>query len=599
MKTVSNTYATSMKSSMRNPSHLKITLDNVAITSNDSVQTITYTRNNIINPYKGGNLLSPHDTDLTKWYAGDMNGNVIGDGVRFNYGNGITLGQGLVSEYMSGAEGATEVNGGIALLFSPPIPSLESITVNADINSSEYNENLLYSFFVRDTDDVEYSVIDSPSNVCHFGKTIQNVDVINISVNYQNVAPYTRIRVENIITGEVLSFTDDNISGASWTDEVDPLARRLPTHSLAWSVLDYEGIYDPMNVNGKYDFINTNREVRLQYGYSLDDVTIEWLSPETYFLESKPDWHSGIATFIANKMNARCNDMNYYDVQNTQFANKIPTIANMSGVKTSFDRSSDSTLAKTSNYLPFDTVANTYQMIANATGNAIWFRDGFANIKPFPYNQTNFTISQDDIVRGTDKITVNNRVKDLIVNGVNYAIASDYTELANNVDNTFSANEEGIIEYGGMYYDVQFTGVAPTASTGDSNNNRSARRFTVNYNYSPSNVWTLRGKSMTRKTTGKLYKVNTEGDDVTLNNELITFANADSSVFNSVFTGIWIPYLNKRNVLEFDYRGNPELDVGDIFTYEDRYGNIRNVVVLRNTINYNGAIRGHLIVKEL
>lgn len=58
-------------------------------------------------------------------------------------------------------------------------------------------------------------------------------------------------------------------------------------------------------------------------------------------------------------------------------------------------------------------------------------------------------------------------------------------------------------------------------------------------------------------------------------------------------------YLTMRNTYDVAYRGNPELEAGDIIGLQTRYSGEIEALVLVDEISYNGPIRGQIKVKGL
>lgn len=88
--------------------------------------------------------------------------------------------------------------------------------------------------------------------------------------------------------------------------------------------------------------------------------------------------------------------------------------------------------------------------------------------------------------------------------------------------------------------------------------------------------------------------VNTQGEDDVEDNPLITsdaLANAVKSHVND--------YLTLRNTYQCSYRGNPELQSGDVIGLQTRYMPDITVLVLACSISFNGALRGEITAKGL
>ena len=88
--------------------------------------------------------------------------------------------------------------------------------------------------------------------------------------------------------------------------------------------------------------------------------------------------------------------------------------------------------------------------------------------------------------------------------------------------------------------------------------------------------------------------VNTQGEDDVEDNPLITTDTLATAVKSHVND-----YLTLRNTYQCSYRGNPELQSGDVIGLQTRYMPDITVLVLACSISFNGALRGEITAKGL
>lgn len=88
--------------------------------------------------------------------------------------------------------------------------------------------------------------------------------------------------------------------------------------------------------------------------------------------------------------------------------------------------------------------------------------------------------------------------------------------------------------------------------------------------------------------------LNSSGADDVEDNCIITDSDMAAAVMDQVAA-----YLALRDTYSLDYRGNPELDVGDVIGLQTRYVANRTVVILEHEIYFNGALHGHMVAKGL
>ena len=58
-------------------------------------------------------------------------------------------------------------------------------------------------------------------------------------------------------------------------------------------------------------------------------------------------------------------------------------------------------------------------------------------------------------------------------------------------------------------------------------------------------------------------------------------------------------YLQMRHTYDADYRGNPEMEVGDIIGLQTRYTDEMDALILVDEISFNGSLSGKMKVKGL
>ena len=90
------------------------------------------------------------------------------------------------------------------------------------------------------------------------------------------------------------------------------------------------------------------------------------------------------------------------------------------------------------------------------------------------------------------------------------------------------------------------------------------------------------------------YPVNLDGEIDKEENPLITNDEMCSALANHV-----MKYLQMRNTYEASYRGNPELEVGDIIGLQTLYTDEMDALILVDEITFNGSLSGKMKVKGL
>lgn len=99
--------------------------------------------------------------------------------------------------------------------------------------------------------------------------------VDKVQIEFLETLPHWRPRVENVVYGIKMRFTDKDLISVKQKHDVDPLSRRLPKETFSFTIHDYDMRYDPDNPRGIYAYIDTRSPISIQYGYDLDDGTVE------------------------------------------------------------------------------------------------------------------------------------------------------------------------------------------------------------------------------------------------------------------------------------------------------------------------------------
>ena len=105
---------------------------------------------------------------------------------------------------------------------------------------------------------------------------------------------------------------------------------------------------------------------------------------------------------------------------------------------------------------------------------------------------------------------------------------------------------------------------------------------------------TITGKTLSENSVVVSYPVALEGEIDKEENPLITNDTMCAALANHVKS-----YLTMRNTYEANYRGNPELEVGDIIGLQTLYTDEMDALILVDEITFNGSLSGKMKVKGL
>ena len=111
-------------------------------------------------------------------------------------------------------------------------------------------------------------------------KTVSDSYAIQMSNQYR----MNFIKINITSKEETYLFSNADIISIQKVNDVDPLSRRLPKETLSFSIIDFEGNYNPSNPSGKWNALDENASLTIQFGYDLGEGLVEWLEEDQYFL---------------------------------------------------------------------------------------------------------------------------------------------------------------------------------------------------------------------------------------------------------------------------------------------------------------------------
>lgn len=421
-------------------------------------------------------------------------------------------------------------------------------------------------------------------------KTVSESYATSMSNQYRNRS-HVKMRINS--GGNEYQFLDSDIASIQKATDVDPLTRRLPKETLSFSIFDYEGSYNPSNPSGKWNVLDENAKITIQFGYELTPNNIEWLEPDYYLLSGRPTFNGGVATFQAStKLNHLTK--NYYkgSYGTKSFYELAVDVLEDAGVD---NYSIDATLMDmyTNAPMPITTHANCLQLIAHATRCTLRTgSNGVIQIKPFSFAQTpdEFYLPLSSTAINGDTISKIETLHKVQCNLYIYTVADSESTLF-----------ESLIEVDGetdvhIEYDAS-TDQVITSDGGEITNVHtyaSAADFTLIG--SGTYTVTVVGKKINTSTrmVESYISADPNGANDVEKNTLITDSTMQSDLIYHVAN-----YLQYRLTHTVKYRGNPELDCLDKIYMDTVYNSFISALVLTQSISFNGAITGTMVLKSL
>lgn len=403
-----------------------------------------------------------------------------------------------------------------------------------------------------------------------------------------------------------IEFTNSDIVSTKQSHDVDPLSRRLPKETLQFTILDFEHNYDPDNPSGVWKDVATRAKVSIQFGYELSSG-IEWVKPDIYYLDGRPSFADNRATFKATGL-LGIMDGTYYKgkFKSKTFYSMAEDVLLDAGLPLLPDGSNpwviDDSLQQmyTTAALPITTHANCLQMIAHACRCKLYTDDdNIIHIEPFTVTQatSDFLLDFASVTQGGQSMSKIDQLKDVTVAeygkipcyvpdpGDETLFYPDWVELyrGTTTDTFVHAEFSNPAEF-----------VRINVIDGSLVSSEIYARAADLVLSSGTKTIIIDGGRLEDSTRVHTLSVNDSGAVDAEQNQLITNSEMCVALADHV-----AKYLQLRNTYDVSYRGNPELECGDIIGLQTMYSAIITGLILTDEITYNGSLRGRVKVKVL
>lgn len=377
MKTATQAYKSQMKKLLRNHSYVGVAFGNIDV----SAGTDGEWQGSRVSWSDPRTLDFAHDYETTaatletnRWHLDGTQEIISSDG---NYG--------WVGNVLSNANGSVTYTMTREFNVSHAVPG---ITLTFDSVVGEYPLSGSVTFTAEDSTESTASFAPTDSTV----EVELPVDSLrSVSLSITSLIPNRRPRVLTTLWGIGYSYTNNEIISCSQSNDVDPLARRLPQEKFSFTIHDYQHTFDPDNPQGMYATINKGAPIKVAYGYELDDGTVEWLKEDYYNLDNKPSFANNKVTFSGTGMLSTMTGTYYKGVLgNKSFYDMAVDVlqdANLTPSPSGDDPWDIDTALQTmytTAPLPIATHAECLQMIAHACNCRLYTDDdNVIHIEPF------------------------------------------------------------------------------------------------------------------------------------------------------------------------------------------------------------------------
>ena len=201
------------------------------------------------------------------------------------------------------------------------------------------------------------------------------------------------------------------------------------------------------------------------------------------------------------------------------------------------------------------------------------------------YRETDFTLDFTSIGENSQKISKIDELKSVSVARYSYTASNDASTLFEGT----TTETELHVEFSGLAQDVQISVSGGTLVS----SNIYARAADLVLSSGTKTV-TITGKTLTENSVVVSYPVAQSGEIDKEKNPLITNDTMCQALADHVKS-----YLQMRNTYEASYRGNPEMEVGDIIGLQTLYTDEMDALILVDEITFDGSLSGKMTVKGL
>ena len=201
------------------------------------------------------------------------------------------------------------------------------------------------------------------------------------------------------------------------------------------------------------------------------------------------------------------------------------------------------------------------------------------------YRETDFTLDFTSIGENSQKISKIDELKSVSVARYSYTASNDTSTLYEGT----TTETELHVEFSGLAQDIQISVSGGTLVS----SNIYARAADLVLSSGTKTV-TITGKTLTENSVVVSYPVAQSGEIDKEENPLITNDTMCQALANHVKS-----YLQMRNTYEASYRGNPEMEVGDIIGLQTLYTDEMDALILVDEITFDGSLSGKMTVKGL
>lgn len=410
--------------------------------------------------------------------------------------------------------------------------------------------------------------------------------------------PYRRIRVNQLLFGIMETYTDENLISAESKEKTTMINSELPTHTFKFTIDNMNKLFNPDNPQGWYRYILQQQPISYEWGYQLDDGTIEWILGGKMLLTGSVEVGENQVSFSTTSL------INYltkvykkgvYNSSGRSLYDLAVDVLEDSNIDSSqYNLWSGLKSIKTDAPLPKLEARQLLQIIAT-TGNCILFtnRENVINIQPFNYVLNPDGMSY-DFITSNPVVKVQSELHNTIIYINHYSKEDNVSELFKNESLEITGTKTIEIEY-----DLA-TDISATITGGTIVNAIYYGRYAIlKITNTGEDTISLKvsGKKINNSQTIDSKQFNDDGENIEYKNDLITqmVENSKETKLKD-FIGNWY---NNRNIYSFENRGDIVKDTREIIPIETDFSNSLIGYLVENNIKYDGAWSGNSVVVKV
>ena len=410
--------------------------------------------------------------------------------------------------------------------------------------------------------------------------------------------PYRRIRVNQLLFGIIETYTDENLISAESKEKTTMINSELPTHTFKFTIDNMNKLFNPDNPQGWYRYILQQQPISYEWGYQLDDGTIEWILGGKMLLTGSVEVGENQVSFSTTSL------INYltkvykkgvYNSSGRSLYDLAVDVLEDSNIDSSqYNLWSGLKSIKTDAPLPKLEARQLLQIIAT-TGNCILFtnRENVINIQPFNYVLNPDGMSY-DFITSNPVVKVQSELHNTIIYINHYSKEDNVSELFKNESLEITGTKTIEIEYD-LATDISATITGGTIV----NANYYGRYAILKITNTSEDTISLKvsGKKINNSQTIDSKQFNDDGENIEYKNDLITqMVESSKETKLKDFIGNWY---NNRNIYSFENRGDIVKDTREIIPIETDFSNSLIGYLVENNINYDGAWSGNSVVVKV